>query len=84
MAGVDLLWKQSTTGWLVAGANLVREKNIAGWLADKPSKQSFMTSILGMTYEAEGPFCMDMDFNSVLCAICLPSSKNARINAWLY
>jgi len=47
-------------------------------LADKPSKQSFMTSILGMTYEAEGPFCMDME---VLCAICLPSSKNARINA---
>ena len=40
------------------------------------------TSILGMTYGAERrPFCMDMDFNSVVCAICLPSSKNARINA---
>ena len=40
VAGVDLLWKNSTVDWLVAGAVLVWENSIFGWLADKPNEQS--------------------------------------------
>ena len=40
VAGVDLLREKNIVGWLVADADLVREKNTAGWLADKSNEQS--------------------------------------------
>ena len=39
VGGADLLWEKNTAGYL-AGADLVWEKNTAGWLADKPAEQS--------------------------------------------
>ena len=39
VAGADLLWEKNTAGYL-AGADLVWKKNTAGWLADKPAERS--------------------------------------------
>ena len=38
VAGVDLVWENSTADWLVAGADLDWENSTAGWLADKPNE----------------------------------------------
>ena len=32
VAGADLLWEKNTAGWLIASADLVWEKNTVGWL----------------------------------------------------
>ena len=39
VGGADLLWEKNTAGYL-AGADLVWEKNTASWLADKSAEQS--------------------------------------------
>ena len=39
VAGADLLWEKNTAVYL-AGADLMWEKSTAGWLADKPAEQS--------------------------------------------
>ena len=38
MAGADLLLEKKTASWLVACADLVGEKSIAGWVAEKPAE----------------------------------------------
>jgi len=40
VAGADLLLEKNTAGWLLADADLVWEKSTAGWLADKSAEQS--------------------------------------------
>ena len=39
VAGADLLWEKNTAGYL-ADADLVWEKSTTDWLADKPVEQS--------------------------------------------